>query len=104
MANRYIKKQASGTWVLVEDKRAVKFGTKDEVAQELRDRIAFDCEFGACNHRDCQIRAAEQQLSEIIAEAKNETAMFGDAWPGAAQDIARMRKAIARLKELSEIR
>lgn len=45
-------------------------------------------------------------LSETEAEHRNETALFGDSWPGAQLDIARSREALTaserRIHELEQ--
>ena len=45
---------------------------------------------------------AEQQLGETIAEHKNETAMFGDSWPGAQLQISELQSFVADLREAVE--
>ena len=39
-----------------------------------------------------------QQLGEIIAEHRSETAMFGDSWPGAQIQIADMQRVVRELE------
>lgn len=47
-----------------------------------------------------QLDEAEQQLGEIRAEHLSETAAFGDSWPGAQIQIARMSTYVAELREV----
>ena len=43
---------------------------------------------------------AEQSYGEIAAQAGAERAQFGDAWPGAEQDLARMQRCIKRIETM----
>lgn len=44
----------------------------------------------------------EESLAETEAQAKSETAMFGDAWPGAWIQIREMRQEIAAVRRQRE--
>jgi hypothetical protein len=41
---------------------------------------------------------AENSLSETQAEAANEVAMFGDSWPGSADQISAIHTLVERLR------
>jgi hypothetical protein len=43
---------------------------------------------------------AWSQLGEIEAEHRNETALFGDSWPGAQIEIGRSRKAMLKSEDV----
>lgn len=41
---------------------------------------------------------AEEAYGETQAQHLSETSLYGDSWPGARQDLARMKAGIARLE------
>lgn len=41
----------------------------------------------------------EESLAENETQYRAEVLMFGDAWPGASEDLERLRRGIRKLKE-----